>query len=238
LTCVDPVEPDVTVLDDPVGASLRGHHAHLARRRGDALTYRPTVATFSAMPLAAGAGDWRDLADLLGPGAFADLFSSPVTPPADWEPVFTLPALQMVGDPSRWEGTGSGSGIVELGESDVPDMLDLAADTRPGPFWAETYRLGRYVGIREDGRLVAMAGERLHPPGWTEISAVCTRPEARGRGLAARLILDLAAGIAERGERPFLHVVTENTSALRLYRHLGFEVRREVRFHGYLTPTA
>jgi predicted GNAT family acetyltransferase len=126
--------------------------------------------------------------------------------------------------------------VVELGADSVPEMLDLVGRARPGPFWPRTREMGTYVGIRENGRLVAMAGERLRPPGWTEISAVCTAPEARGRGHAARLVRALAARIEARGERPFLHVAEENAGAVALYERLGFEVRKRVTFRGFRTP--
>lgn len=224
------------VLDDPVGASLRGPHAHLARRHGNAFAYAPDVATFVAVPASPGPGDWDDLAWLLGPGGFADLFSSPAEPPPDWPLVFSLTGVQMVG-PSRMPSRPDpGVDVVELGPADVPAMLALARRTSPGPFWARTIEMGRYVGIRDGSTLVAMAGERLHPPGFTEISAVCTAPEARGRGYAARLVSELAAGIVARGERPFLHVASDNTAARGLYERLGFSVRREVVFHGSRVP--
>ncbi|MDH2415033.1 GNAT family N-acetyltransferase [Nocardioides sp. CER19] len=229
---------DAAVLDDPVGESLRGRHAHLARRHGRALSYRSAVATFSAVPLQPGADDWADLAALLGPDGFADMFSSPAAPPPDWAPAFAVDGVQMVGDPDRLAAAGPDPDVVELGEADVADMLDLVARTRPGPFRPETHRLGTYLGIREAGELVAMAGERLRPPGWTEISAVCTAPAARGRGLGARLVRAAAARIIGRGERPFLHVVVENAGAFELYRRLGFSVRRDVTFRGYRTPPA
>ncbi|QKG22365.1 GNAT family N-acetyltransferase [Actinomadura verrucosospora] len=220
-------------LDDPVGASLRGHHAHLARRRGGAASYLPGVATFSAVSGDPDAAEWDDLARLLGRGELADMFSSPAAPPRDWEPVFVLDGFQMV-----WTGGGgdADTGVVELDASGVPEMLDLVARARPGPFWPRTRELGTYVGIREDGVLVAMAGERLRPPGWTEISAVCTAPEARGRGHAARLVRALAARIEARNERPFLHVAAENTGAIALYERLGFEIRQDVTFRGFRTP--
>src|SRR5690625_696428 len=115
-------------------------------------------------------------------------------------------------------------------------MLELVERTRPGPFWAETIRMGTYLGIREAGTLVAMAGERLHPPGWTEISAVCTAPEWRGRGFASALVRQSAARIIARGERPFIHVVRDHTRAIDLYRQLGFTIRRNITFRGFRAP--
>ncbi|RDD88022.1 GNAT family N-acetyltransferase [Streptomyces parvulus] len=226
-------------LDDPVGQSLVTRHAHLARRLGRAATYQADVATFSAVSTEPDAEDWADLAELLGPGAFADMFSCPATPPRDWQPVFTLEGRQMIwpgGNPADGPGAGSESDLVELGGDDVPDMLDLVARTEPGPFWPRTHELGTYLGIRVEGTLVAIAGERLRPPGWTEISAVCTAPEARGRGHAARLISGLAARIVARGDRPFLHVAERNSGAVALYERLGFKTRRQVTFRGFRTP--
>jgi hypothetical protein len=96
--------------------------------------------------------------------------------------------------------------------------------------------MGTYLGVRRGGRLVAMAGERLHPPGWTEISAVCTDAEHRGEGLATRLVLAVAAGIRERGDTPFLHASAANVDAIRLYAALGFRLRRTLRFGAVRTP--
>lgn len=224
-------------LEDPVGESLRGRHAHLARRIGGALSYVPGVTTFSAVSADAEPGEWADLARLLGSGQLADMFSCPATPPQEWEPVFTLAGRQMILRPGGQIARAvPGPAVIELGAVDVPEMLALVERTQPGPFWPRTRELGTYLGIRDNGILVAMAGERLRPPGWTEISAVCTAAEARGRGYAAYLVGALAERIAARGERPFLHVAETNTGAIALYERLGFETRKPVTFRGFRTP--
>jgi len=123
-----------------------------------------------------------------------------------------------------------------LGTGDVPEILALIERTKPGPFLPRTVEMGSYYGIRVDGRLVAMAGERLHPPGWTEISAVCTDNDFRGRGLGTTLIRAVAAGIRERGELPFLHAVQSNTNAIRLYESLGFVLRKRSRLTAVQAP--
>ncbi|MEU6530214.1 GNAT family N-acetyltransferase [Streptomyces sp. NPDC046928] len=165
--------------------------------------------------------------------------TSPSTPPPGWEPVFSLAGRQLIWSggplPDR-RGAEPDSDTVVLGKVDVPEMLDLVARTEPGPFWSRTHELGTYLGVRVDGALVAMAGERLRPPGWTEISAVCTDPEARGRGHATRLARALAARILARGDRPFLHVAETNTGVIALYERLGFTTRKKVTFRGFRTP--
>jgi predicted GNAT family acetyltransferase len=123
--------------------------------------------------------------------------------------------------------------IVRLGPGDASEMVELAARTRPGPFEARTHEFGGYLGVRREGVLVAMAGERLHPPGWVEISAVCTDEAVRGQGLASRLVRAVASSISARGDRPMLHVATSNTAAIALYERLGFRTRCEVGFAAY-----
>ena len=116
-------------------------------------------------------------------------------------------------------------------------MLELTERTKPGPFLPGTVELGGYLGIRREGRLVAMAGERMRPPGFAEISAVCTDEGWRGHGFAARLTRAVAAGIVARGETPFLHAAADNVNAIRLYKSLGFIHRRDVAFVAATVPS-
>ena len=115
--------------------------------------------------------------------------------------------------------------VVTLTESDAPEMLALATLTKPGPFFVHTNRLGNFVGVKQDGRLVAMAGERLKPPGFTEVSGVCTHPDYRRHGYAGGLMRVIATAILARGETPFLHSYASNTGAIALYEALGFKRR-------------
>jgi ribosomal protein S18 acetylase RimI-like enzyme len=210
----------VTALDNPVHASLTGPHAHLAQRRGNALRYPADMSPFMALPDQAGDADWADIA-VLADGQIT-LSGLQGEPPAGWEVMNRIPLLQFVDDGIA---AAPDEEAVLLGPSDVPEMLALAEATKPGPFLPRTIDMGTYLGIRRDGRLIAMAGERMHPPGFTEISGVCTDPESRGQRLGTRLLLAVAAGIRERGETPFLHVLASNTGAVRLYEHLGFRLR-------------
>ena len=116
--------------------------------------------------------------------------------------------------------------IVTLDARDVPDMLALVEATHPGPFGPRTIELGEYIGVRRQGILIAMAGERMRLDGFTEISAVCVHPSGRGQGLAQELVTTLVRSIASRGETPFLHVFNSNRSAIELYLKLGFVLRR------------
>jgi len=118
--------------------------------------------------------------------------------------------------------------FAELAEPDATDMRALASLTRPGPFEARTHALGHFIGLRREGRLVAMAGERMKLPGFTEVSGVCTHPDHRGKGHAGTLLRTVAQRIIDRGETPFLHAYASNTGAIALYQALGFTVRRDM----------
>jgi len=214
------------LLDNPVWSALSTTHASFAE--GDTLAKRypvdvaPFAATRDQSP-----ESYRSLARLLGPEETAaiPLATMPILP-AGWSVVRRIDSAQMV-----WTSKTSPPvehSFEELNISKVDEMLALVELTKPGPFGKRTPELGSYLGIHEDGKLVAMAGERLKPYGYTEISAVCTHPDYRGRGYASSLVSILVRRIAKRNEIPFLHVRRENVDAIRVYEKLGFETRRKM----------
>jgi ribosomal protein S18 acetylase RimI-like enzyme len=219
----EPVSP----LDNPVWASLTGPHARFAEPHGQVLRYPVDVTPFLAIPDRPSDAVWGDIAALAGPGGQVAFTGATSTPPEGWEVRDIGTGAQLVDDGVATRPDGE---AVLLGPADVPEILDLVERTKPGPFLRRTIELGTYLGIRRAGVLVAVAGERLHPPGWTEISAVCTDPAMRGQGLATRLVLAVADGIRARGEKPFLHALETNVTAIRLYESLGFRLRRRVVF--------
>lgn len=216
-------------LDRPVWTSLTGPHAALGRGSGPARRYHDEVSPFAGSaddgPAALSA-----LADLLMPGDRVFLAqATDIVVPTGLVAAKRGRAVQMVATrPLAGPAAGEAEDLVPLGDADAAEMMALALLTEPGPFLARTHTLGRFLGVRAEGHLVAMAGERMRPPGYVEVSGVCTHPQARGRGLARRLSAAVAAGIQARGDTPFLHAWTSNEAAIALYRSLGFVVRCEV----------
>ncbi len=214
-------------LDRPVWSALTGRQSDLAIGHGAALRFAPEYGLFAALP-AMSAAACADLASLVAEHGDVALVEPEDAPAIDglavrsralcWQMVAQEP--NPVGEPAF--------DIEVLTEADAPQMLALATMTAPGPFFARTHQLGRFVGVKIGGQLVAMAGERMRPPGHTEVSGVCTHPDHRGRGYAAGLMLEVAARIRERGEIPFLHSYAHNTGAIALYQALGFDFRREL----------
>jgi ribosomal protein S18 acetylase RimI-like enzyme len=214
-------------LDNPVFHSLTGPHRGFARAQGRAVRYQEDVSVFFGLPDEPDATDWAGAARLAEPGQAAMFPALRGTPPPGWEVLGLGEGVQLV---AAGLDAKPDKEAVPLGPADVPDMLRLTGLTKPGPFLPRTVELGRYLGIRRDGELIAMAGERFRPPGWTEISAVCTHPDWRGHGLASRLTGAVAAGIIARGDTPFLHALAANVTAVRLYKELGFTHRRDILF--------
>ena len=210
-------------LDNPAYAALSGAHSRFAQRNGRALRYAAGIAPFLALPSEASRTDWRDAIELVPPGTVAATIHDGSPLPDSLKVTHTFELVQMIAEDA---GEVHGREAVTLGPVDVPEMLELVQMTDPGPFLERTIELGKYVGIRRDGALVAMAGERLRFDGWTEISAVCTAPRYRGHGLASRFVSTLVADIQDRSDRVFLHVVIANANAIRLYEGLGFRARR------------
>jgi ribosomal protein S18 acetylase RimI-like enzyme len=237
----------VTELDNPAWWALTGSQRGLGTSTSMAARFDPEISPFGAFPEDPEPAHWADLARLTGAGRSVALIGhseDDLLPPPDWTVEWEGSGVQMLGDglvgqpPSRVQTDGSAHRPVALGDVDVPDMLALVAEARPGPFLVRTVEFGGYLGVRHEGRLIAMAGERLRPPGFTEISAVATHPGHRRKGLAEHLVRAVVSAAAARGDVPFLHAASSNTNAVRLYRSMGFRVRRTVWFRALLVPPA
>jgi len=212
-------------LDNPVWHALSGPHRAHAIGRGLALHYPRDMAPFSAIAEPS-ARAYADLAVDLPPQTEARLFRpSEEALPSGWQQLDAFPMLQMI---STGVPASSDTSATVLSEADLPAMMDLVAAAKPGPFGQRTSELGRYLGVWHEGRLVAMAGERLRVPGHVELSAICVHPDARGRGHGAALTLALMRLAFDGGELPFLHVRPDNAAAVALYEKLGFRTRREL----------
>lgn len=213
-------------LDRPVWSTLSTRQRNLALGDGRALRFDPRYNVFGAA--ADGSPEnLSALADLIpADGTLWVVEAEPFAPPPGVKVVKAAVCAQMVAE--RPKPGDPDFAFEDLTEADGPQMLALATLTEPGPFLEATHRLGAFVGIKQDGRLIAMAGERMRPQGFTEVSGVCTHPDHRGRGHAGRLMQVVAGRITARGETPFLHSYASNLGAIRLYESLGFAIRREV----------
>lgn len=225
-----------SVLESPAWSALSGVHARFAEGDDYARRYAADVSPFVGVVSWEEPQVWESLIALFGHGAEVPLSHFVGELPEGWTEISRGDGMQLVAS-DRVSGQPFDD-AVELGEGDVDEMLALIERNRPGPFRARTYQLGRYVGVRREGRLIAMAGERLHPQGFTEISAVSVDDEYRRRGLASALTLDVAYAIRQRGDVPFLHASAANTGAIATYEKLGFQLRRMVTFLHARTPEA
>ena len=216
------------VLDNVIWQALITRDAQFAESFEEARRFVPEVGPLGAFR-EHGAQGYASLAGLVGPGDTVGLFlDDPYQARDGWTFVVGAPLLQMVCDDGIAKPFSSENApeVVELGTPDSPEMIELTALTKPGPFGSRTHELGTYLGIRLRGKLVAMAGERLKVPGHTEVSAVCTHPEHTGKGYAALLMSEVMKRIRQRGETPFLHVRADNGRAIEIYKRLGFRERK------------
>ena len=217
-------------MDHPIWEALHSWHAGVAEANPLACRFPLAFTSLGALH-APGAEAYAALAELQRPGEATALIAAAwAPPPPGWEVRYSasLPQMTHLGPLPAAPVFDPADELVELGAGDSAEMQALAERTRPGPFGPRTHELGRYIGVRRERRLLAMAGERLRLPGYTEISAVCTDAAAAGRGLASGLVSILVAAIRGRGETPFLHVRADNHRAIGVYRRLGFTVRREL----------
>jgi predicted GNAT family acetyltransferase len=214
-------------LDRVIWSSFTGRQSDLALVDGAALRVHPDFGLF-----AASADHAPESLAALGrlvrahPGEVGVVEQFDLPPVPGTQVVNRAILWQMVAD-ALADSVPASFPIEPLTQADALEMRALATLTKPGPFFSRTHELGAFVGVKVDGRLAAMAGERLRPDGFTEVSAVCAHPDFRGRGYAARLMLHVAQGIRARGETPFLHSFADNTVAISLYQALGFRFRCE-----------
>lgn len=218
-----------TLLDNPIWNSLTTSHADLAvgahTGRGLARRYPADIGPLSALQQPTPEA-YADLAAIVPEGDVAILFlEDSVDVPPGWELLRSGALVQMICNelPNQLSLADT---IVPLQPADFPEMVALAALTEPGPFRDRTATLGQFLGIRVDGRLAAMAGQRLSPTGFVEVSGVCTHPDFRGRGYAQALVAAVARTIHAEGRTPFLAAMETNTRAVRVYEQVGFTLRR------------
>nr|WP_246563317.1 GNAT family N-acetyltransferase [Bradyrhizobium liaoningense] len=214
------------MLDRPIWSALTTSQKHLAEGGLRALRYPVDMTPFADM-VDMSAASFAALRDLLSGSEVAALFTpEPVDVPAGFKVVLAESGEQMIGSPA--DSPLRDAEIISLGAADVPAMMALTALTKPGPFALRTHELGTFLGIRAGGELVAMTGERMKPGNFTEMTAVCVHPEYRGRGYAQALLAAVARKIEARGEIPFLHVFSSNSSAIALYQRQGMRIRRRL----------
>jgi ribosomal protein S18 acetylase RimI-like enzyme len=217
-------------LDNPAWSALTTLQAHLAVGDNLARRYPPDIAPIAGI----GTRDVSAINELCALVPEGDVLSLPGTLeelapllPASVKITLQKRLVQMVSVHPP-DVSAPSVDVSVLSDADVPEMLSLVALTHPGPFRPRTYTLGTYLGIRVDGRLAAMAGQRMHLPGWREISAVCTHPELQGRGYARTLVALQVAAIRDQGLTPFLHLEETNQRAQNVYAALGFVERKRL----------
>jgi predicted GNAT family acetyltransferase len=215
------------ILDNPIWNALITGNAALAEGDEEVKLFPADVAPFAGLREIDPSHLARLYERVAPDRVVAIVAPMPIEIPAEWEVVVPVQALQMVYEvllpPSAVKHE-----LVPLGDQHIPAMLELTALTNPGPFYQRTILFGSYTGIFDGTELVAMAGFRMHPGAFIEVSAVCTRPSHLGRGYARTLITHLVGVIRARSSTPFLHVRADNKRAIEVYEQLGFTTRHEM----------
>ena len=214
---------NVSLLDNGIWHALNSYHQHLVIKGKSAARYQADVFFGAAMPENK-PEEFNELRDLVEVGESIGVVGSIPSNIDGWEVIFSGPTPQMICEELKPKGRID---AISLTVDDVPEMLELVTLAQPGPFLHRTIEMGEYIGFRQDSQLVAMAGERVHLPGFCEISAVCTHPEYRGRGYGSALTTMAAKRIIKRKEIPILHLSPTNEVAMKLYKKLGFGLWQE-----------
>ena len=211
-------------LDNVVWHALHARQIQFSEGNDRARRYLVDVAPFAGLRDASPAS-FASLVPLVPRDGQVVMFTvDPVSPAKQLEILLAKTVHQMTA--TQVAGPMRPREAERLDASAVPEMLELVEASRPGPFAARTHQLGDYLGIRVDGRLIAMTGERMKMEGFTEVSAVCTHPNHRGHGYAHDLVSLVTQAVLDRGEQPFLHVFSDNVPAIALYEQLGYTIRR------------
>lgn len=218
------------VLDNMIWNAISTGNSRIATIANEAGLYHPAIAPFAALK------EWNDknleqLREMVPAGSrlVVSYPEGTIFDGAKWKLTQRMDCCQMVYENQVANFTTASSPlIVPLSRQHVPQMLELTALTKPGPFFEKTILFGNYFGIFHHGRLAAMTGQRMHPVPFMEVSAVCTHPDFRGKGYAKTLMLHVMKIILDNGFTPFLHVLANNTSAIALYESIGFTIRRKL----------
>lgn len=219
----------ITSLENPVWEALSSKQQHFNQGTATVKYFSEDISPFIGMKDWDEAGRQELIRQLPADRSFSVLIAREVQLPAETELIFSIPLYQMY-CPELKPVAARDLSVRQLGYADVPQMLELTELTKPGPFYSSTIEFGNYIGLYKNNRLISMAGERLKTDGYTEISAICTSPEHLGNGYASYLTARVAAGVFQEGSVPFLHVRTDNTAAINVYRKLGFQIRADVHF--------
>jgi ribosomal protein S18 acetylase RimI-like enzyme len=211
------------ILDRPAWSALTTRHAALSEGGDLARRYDPTIVPFAAARDDS-AESLKALGGLAGAGETMILIQADaIILPKGYVADLTATGVQMI--LKRTPPRASDERVERLTEADAPDMVSLATLTKPGPLTLRALALGEFFGVKVDGRLVAMAGERMKADDFTEVSGVCAHPDVQGRGLGKLLSIFMTHRVLDRGETPFLHAFATNKPAISLYESIGFELR-------------
>lgn len=213
-------------LANPVWQALNTVQQHMNAGTEQLAYYAADIAPFAGM------NNWDETSirffehSLPSGRRFSLMQEENVALPASLQLHFSVPLYQMVC--VAFQPSFQHHILQPLTEAHVPQMLELTSLTKPGPFFTHTLQFGGYIGVFDGERLVAMGGERLKVPGFTEVSAICTHPQYRAQQMAKHILSALCQRILQRGEIPFLHSLTTNESALNVYQQLGFRPNRTI----------